>query len=898
MKRVFKLPTNRGRISKDVEAELQFHLEGRVEELMATEGMSRDAAEREARRRFGDYDTYRQEANAIDRGMARRKNAVELFHSAVREARTALRSLGRSPSFSIISIITLALGLGAATTIFTLLDRVVLRPMPYPNANRLVALATAWPKLKAGTEFGISRGQYFYLKQNSQLIEDVVFYDVDMEVLDGDGSKPPERVSTIQTSASAFPMLGIRPIVGQPLSASDELRPDGKPGVALLSYEFWQRRFGGDRGVVGRTIHLNDGMPLEIIGILPPGTAMPNAVGDIWYRDHLNPADPPQNNHTHFGIALAKRGVTAAAVQTEVQQLQDRFARANPNVYSPNFVKRTGFSMRARWLRDQVVGSTVVRALWLVFAAVAFVLLIAGANVANLFLIRIDARRREIALRRALGADNVHIALYTLGETLCLAGLAGLLAIGIGFGLLKLVLLIAPQSLPRLAEVGFDWRSVTFCLGASLAFGVAFGLLPIASPTTDNAVLRDGSRGLTRSRVRENVRRALVLTEVALAVVLLAGAGLMLKTFARLRAEPAGFDATGVHTMLINAASHIPKKSSEVERFWHDLVTRVEAIPGVSRAGAGSSLPLVAGDGCSGLLFDVTNSAGESGNCMPWDIVTPGYLEVFGIKVRGQSPTWESVEAHAAPVVVTKAFGDRFWEASDPIGHWMKPFNPTMSQFTIVGVSDDMHFTGIQQPVSQRAFFPLLASTDTSSFRIGSALTLVIKAPTLSSGALATQVRAILAQIEPKAVVADVTPMETLVARSMAQTSFTMLLLLVAASIALILSAVGLYGVVSYIVNQRRGEIGVRRALGAQVSDVTRLVVGQSIALASVGSLAGVVAAIGATRLLRALLFNVSPLDPLVLGGTVLVLLIVATIASVAPALRAARIDPVEAMRA
>lgn len=897
MKRVFRLPSSRKRAADDLDAELAFHLEGRVEDLMVQEGLTRDAAEREARRRFGDYDEYRRQAHTIDDGMLQRRNLMSLLDSLVRELRTALRSLSRSPAFSIIAVVTLALGLGAATTIYTLIDHVVIHPLPYRNADRLVQLATAWPKTKAGTEYGISRGQYFYFKQNSPLLEDVMFYDYGMSVMDGDGSAPPERISEIETSASAFSILDIKPMMGRLLTAQDELNPDGDARVVVISYEFWQRRFGKDPNILGRRISIDDGMHLEIIGVLPPGAALPDASADIWYRNHLNPSDRPVNNHPHRGVGLLKPGATPTALQADLQRLQNKFQETYPDVYSPAFLARSGFSMRARFLRDQIVGETVSRALWLVFAAVAFVLLIAGANVANLFLIRTDARRREVAVRRALGADGLHIAFNTLAESVSLAVVSAVLAMGIGYGLLKFVLVLAPQSLPQLSRVAFDWRSAVFCFAFALAFGIVFGLLPLSSPT-DSTVLRDGSRGTTRSRARDALRRGLVVAEVALAVVLLAGAGLMVKTFSRLRSVEPGFDPKGVHTMQIMTPASL-KTAEATENFWRTLSKRVEALPGVLHAGATDQVPLDGtGDGCSSVIVDVTNSAGENAQCMPLHVTTPGVFEALDIHVRGQLPTWEAVDAGLGPVVITKGFGDRFWEQSDPIGHTAKPYNRLMPDFPIVASTvSDVHFSGLQNPPSQWIYFPIVGPPSQQRWNVGGGLMLVAKAPGISTGALASQVRAILAQIEPHAVVADAEPMEAIVARSMAQTSFTMLLLITAAMIALVLSAIGLYGVISYVVSQRRAEIGVRRALGAQVGDVTRLVVGQSITLAAIGAGIGIVGAIAGTRLLRSLLFDVSPTDPTVLGGTVLLLMVIALIAAAAPARRAAGIDPVEAMR-
>jgi predicted permease len=587
--------------------------------------------------------------------------------------------------------------------------------------------------------------------------------------------------------------------------------------------------------------------------------------------------------------------VTVAAALADVKRVQRRMQEEYPTVYHKAFLDRSGFAMNVTSLRDHVVGASIVRGLWLIFGAVGFVLLIAAANVANLFLVRIDARRREVAVRTALGANRTHLAIHYLMESLLLAIAAGAAAIAISAILLHVVLVIAPQTLPRLAEVAIDWRGVAFCLGSALAFGVVFGVLPLGAAALDVSSLRDGGRGLTSSKTRDVARRGLVLAQVALAVVLLAGAGLMTESFARLRRVHPGFDPSGVETMSII----LPRDyhtAQQAETFWHSFIARVGTIPGVLHAGAVDQLPLSGGWGCSGLTVDVTNSLGESGNCMPMGVITPGYLETMGIKFTGTAPTWESLEARTAPAVITSAFAKRFWEDQSALGHIVKPFNPT-NAFPVVAVTEDIRSNGLQNPPIQEVLLPMLATPDAPNWNLGADLTLVVKAPGVSTSLLVPAIRAKLAQVEPKAIVANVQPMELVVAKSMAQTSFTMLLMVIAAAIALALSAVGIYGVIAYVVGQRRGEIGIRIALGAQIGAVTRLVVGQSLAIVAAGVALGVACALAGTRLLRSLLFDVSPSDPLVLAAAALVLLIVAVLASAGPARRAARIDPVEAMR-
>jgi predicted permease len=759
-----------------------------------------------------------------------------------------------------------------------------------------VNVASLWPKTKADLEYGISRGQYFYFKQRARSFSNILFYDPGVIAIGGDGSHAPELAPEAEVSASTFTMLGLKPELGNLFTESDERLPRGAIQPALISHEYWQRRFGGDPQIIGRKIDAQDDGFINVVGVLPPGSALPDVHPDIWLPNHLDPAEAPQNNHPHRGLALLAPNVTLAAANAEILALQDRMQQEYPTVYSPTFLERTGFRMQLEPLGDKIIGPAITRGLWMMFAAVGFVLFIAVANVANLFLVRIDARRREVALRRALGADVSHLAVHYLAESIALSLVAAALGMVLGYVLLRVVLTIAPQSLPRLAEVGFDWRSVAFCVVTSASFGIVFGLLPLGSAGADATMLRDGARGMTSSKAREVARRALVLTQVALAVVLVASAGLMLRTFARMRAANLGFNPTGVHTMQVIVPNTYDNATAAT--FWHQLTDRLRAVPGITAAAATSSLPMTGMDGCNGMYVDVTSANGEKGNCMPFSLITPGYFEAMGIKAKGKLPTWSDLEAQLGPVVVAKGFSDRFWGERGAVGHGIQPFNDKYPFFPVVAIVDDIRDAGVQAPPTQMSYFPLVAPAGSARWRTGGSLNLVVRAPTLSSSAVSRHVKAILAQLEPKAIITKETSMSEIVAKSMAQTSFTMLLLLISATIALMLSAVGIYGVISYLVGQRRGEIGVRMALGAQTSQVVRLVVGRSLGLAAAGVAIGVAVSVIATRLLRSLLYDVSPNDPLVLAGTVAVLLGVAVLAALAPARRAARIDPVEAMRA
>jgi putative ABC transport system permease protein len=892
-RRVFRLPSSRDRLRDELDAELLFHLEGRIEDLMEREGLSRDAAAREAKRRFGDVQSYAKEIRSIDDGMLHRRNRMELRSAILRETRHAFRTLRRTPSFSLIVVLTLGLGLGAATTIFTLLDRVVIRPLPYPDADRMIHLGTMWPKIKAGTEYALSRGQFFYFQQNSRAIAKLGLYSTSSMPIRGDGAHAAERVATVESSASLFDVLGIAPIMGR-LFTPEEGRAN-YPAVALITRGYWERRFGADPAVLGKRIQVGDST-IEIVGVLPASAAVPEYRADIWLPKHLDPAESPQNNHTHQAIGVLAPGVTLEAARADITRLQRRLQEEYPNVYSKAFVERVGFSMNVTMLRDDIVGETVVRTLWVLFGSVAFVLLIAAANVANLFLVRIDARRREMAVRAALGADRAHLAAHYLAESFLITAVAGVLAIGLGYALLQVVLALAPQSLPRLDEVAFDARGIAFCFTGALAFGALFGTLPLLSTKIDIAMLRDGARGLTASRGREIAWRGLVITQVGLAVVLLAGASLMVKSFMQLRQVKPGFDPVGVHTMTLYVPFGRYKNPEDFSAFWRQLGERVEALPGVKRAGFTDALPMDGGWGCDGIGTDAV--AGEKVQCMPVVTASPGYFETMGIAIAGERPTWSMNDAHAGPVVVSKSFARRFWGTDKVVGRRVVPFgNSKFPGFPIVGVADDVRAEGLQNAPIEAAYLPLLPRQGSPFWNSSSRLILVIRAPAVDPRALNASVRRIVDEMDSQVPIADASSMEVVVAKSMATTSFAMLLLLISASIALTLSAVGLYGVITYLVGQRRSEIGIRIALGAQVTEVARMVVGQSVRIAVIGAVVGVAGAFVGMRLLQSMLFEVNATDPIVLGGTSLTLILVATLAAAAPARRATKIDPVEAMR-
>jgi putative ABC transport system permease protein len=826
---------------------------------------------------------------------------VEIFDALRRELPHAARVLLRTPSFSLIAFITLAVGIGATTAIYTVLDAVVLRPLPYRGVERLVSvLHPATVPGNGESKWGLSAGGYFLFKAENSSFEDLGGYTSSSEiVLNGDGA---DEARSADVTASIFSTLQARPAIGR-LIGPDEDRPGAAP-VVVLSYEYWQRRFGGDRNVVGTMLQTSDG-PIEVIGVAERGLSLPkpgpfastaDLAGfgvDLWLPLRLNPNGPFQNSHQYSGIARLKPGVTPEAAQRDLTTIMGEFTAKLPNAYSAGFLKSFHFRVAVVPLRDEVLGPKLAKALWVLFGAVALVLCIACANVANLFLVRMESRRRESAIRTALGADRAHMALHFLSESLLLtlsAAAAGVIVAQVG---LRAILAIAPTDVPRLSTVGLDAASIAFAFTLAIAAGVLFGVLPLARTKVDVNTLREGGRGLTSSAAQRAVRGGLVIGQVALALVLLAAAGLMLRTFANLRRVKPGLEPSGVLTFATTLEGSV-KSPDAAMALLQQMQTRLGSLPGVVKVGASESLPLQDyGSGCTTVLREADPLSGErTGACIATPAVLPGFFESLGIPVRGRTPEWTDYDMTARTTtvaVITGALAKHLWPNEDPIGKGIaigdRHFNSGF--YRIVGVIPELRAKGLDQPPVEAVF---------AADGMGDAVW-TVKVSKGDPMALLPSIRRILNEVAPRAPIINPRTMSDVVARSMARASFIMTLLLIAGSMALLLSAVGIYGVISYLVTQRRTEIGVRVALGARVPQVASLVLGQTMRLTIAGVVIGLAGAIVSMRALGSLLFEVSPTDPAVLATTAVMLIVIAAAASLAPARRAARIDPVEAMR-
>ncbi|MEO5816073.1 MAG: ABC transporter permease [Gemmatimonadaceae bacterium] len=896
LRRTFRLPATRQRAHAAVDEELHFHIEGRIEELMSL-GHSRAEAETEARRRFGDYDDYKRQATAIDEQIIQERQRMDFFESIRRELRQAVHVLTRSPGFTITAVFTLALGLGAATAIFTMLDAVVLRPLPYADAEQLVELTSPVPKFKGDTLWGLARHEMFYFKESSRTLTDIgVYQNNEVTVGSGTSSWPAEKARAAMVSSTLFNVLGFRPMHGRLLTTDDNR--DRQPHVVVLGEGYWKRRFGGDEKIVGSVVDI-EGYPMTVIGVLPTSAQLPDRTIDMWLPAFVDSRMPAMNNHTWKAIGRLRAGHTAAEAQRELAPLTARLPELFPQAENENFVRTTGFYTQVRPLRDVVVGDQMIRALWILFGSVMLVLVIAAANLSNLFLVRIDARRREMAVRAALGADRMHLAIQLFSESLVIALLAGVLAVTFATVGLRLLLVVAPSELPRLSEVHLGVSGVAFALTGALLTAFALGLLPLAGPATlDIGLLREGGRGLTSSKRRQLVRAALVVSQVALSLVLLTASGLMVRSFMNLRAVKPGFDPRGVVTMNISLPQGDYGKSSERTSFvFQQIAERIQQVPGVIVAGYSEKIPLASGYLCTGVAIEGNEDSRARGDCPPTSMVSPGYFEAMGIKVEGEALTWQNMNAKSGDMVISRAFADHIWPNESAMHKGIKYNDYKPPFYRVSGIAADVLAEGSDKPPVTVVYFPMLPIDGAPLYGPVTSTNLVVRTRSSDPIALTPGISKIVSEIEPRAAISNAQSMESLVSKSMAKRSFTMMLLSIAAAMALFLSVVGLYGVISYVVGQRRSEIAIRMALGAPAAAVGRMIVGQSVRLALVGVVIGIVASLASLRVLQSLLFGVSPTDPLLMAGASLLLVVVAAAAGYGPAYRAAHVDPADVLR-
>jgi putative ABC transport system permease protein len=851
-------------------------------------------AREESLRRFGSVSRVRDETCSIDDSARREQRRMELFDSIRRAIRLSVRSLTRAPVFTAVAVLTLALGIGATTAIFSLINSVVLRPLPYPESDRLVALRHAVPGISEQDRWGSSVASYFHYLDNNRTLESVAAYTTSVFTLAGEGGA--ERLTGARVTPSMFDVLGVRLAFGRAFTESD--MGEGAEDVALLGYGAWNAWFGGDAAIVGRTVQLNS-RPVTIIGIVDGDIHLPGAETHVWQPlTDVNRSAPVENAHWVGVYGRLRPGIAVAAANADIQRLTAQLPDVFPRAYGGGFMETSGFRADVTGVRAIVLAG-VDRVLWMLLGAVGFVLLIACANVANLLLVRAEGRRREHTVRAAMGAERAHFAVQYLTESLLLTLVAcglGLLAAHVA---LRALVASAPVAIPRLGEVALDGTSALFAVGLALVTALVFGLAPVARSSRDFSELRDSGRGATPSRQRQLVRSGLIVGQVALALILLAGGGLMLQSFMNLRGVESGIDHENVLTFQIFLPPARYPGTDEVFAFEQQFAERVRSLAGVQAVGGTTALPLAGAGGCA---YTVTEGMvlppGTEPPCLATIFVRPGFFDVLRIPVEGAAFTWSDVERRAGGVVVSRALAERLWPGEDPLGKGIISFRDGPPWYRVIGVAGDVRHAGLDQPPIEAIYYPSRAIEGASAYPFRGP-TYVIRTSHGDPMRLREPVRRVLASLDPEVALANVRTMREVVMTSpaMARTTFTMTLLGIAAAMALFLSAVGLYGVIAYLVGRRQAEIGIRMALGARVSQVARLVLVQSVRLTLAGIVLGVAGALLLTGTMEAVLYGVSPAEPAVMAAVSVLLLVVAVLASLLPARRAARTDPAQALR-
>ena len=819
--------------------------------------------------------------------------------------RHAARRLLRAPAFAVTAVLTLALGIGGTIAVFTVVNGVLLQPLPYPHAERLVDLSHTLA-LAGLTRVDQSDATFLLYRRDNRVFTDVGVYRstaVNMRVpgaAPGSGATA-ERVSAARVTPSVFRVLDAASMRGRGLTEADAA--PGAPAVAVISQGLWTRDFGDDPAVVGRHLSI-DGVDHEIVGVMPARFAFPDAQAAVWIPLQFDAAHTKSAAFDYRGIARLRRGVSLAQATADLQRLLPQVPVAFPGRLSVAAIRVMHMTVAVRPLRDVMV-SGVSRILWIVLGSVGVLLLIACANVANLFLARAEGRQREFAVRRALGAGRVALIDDCIGEAVMLSALGGLLGLALASaGVALLLRLPVSASIPRLSEVHVDAAVVAFASGVSLLAALVVSAMPAlrTGSVALAAVLAADGRTSTGSGGRQRARRALVVSQVALALVLLAGAALFARSFQRLRAVNPGFAADQALSFRLALPAAEYARAGDAARTLVETLRALRGLPGVQAAGLATRLPLdeEAAQDSAVFIEDHPTTPGKIPDIHPMVFATPGYFAAMRIPlVAGRlyaAPDPSSDPAHSPrEVVVSEAFADRYWNAATAVGKRIR-MNPAGPWSTIVGVVGSTHDDGLEKPPAQTVYSPLLTSTASGEPWTPRNVAFVVRAGG-DEDALGTAVRRAVQASVPGVPAYRMLPLRELVSGAVSRTTFTLLLIGVAALVATAVGATGIYGVIAYLVALRTREIGVRLALGAQPTDVRRMVVRRAVGDAATGVVAGLIGAVVATRALASLLFGVTPTDPVALAGAALVLLATAVAASWLPARRAARLDPAIALR-
>jgi putative ABC transport system permease protein len=800
----------------------------------------------------------------------------------ISDFRHAWRALLRTPGFLVTSVTTLALAIGVVVGMFSVVNAVLLRPLPFPDADRLVVLSGTAPGSDLPERFGLGAEFYLHYKERSQLLDGIFLFGAGTSTLRAD--ERVERIPMAFPTNDIYATLGARPQLGRlPV-------PDDGDRVVLISDRLWSTWFGRDPAVIGRTYFVSGEMR-QVIGVMPPEFSFPSDQTLLWVPIDIRPADVRPGQPGPPLIARMKPRVTREQLASELtrlsKELPARFGGA------PNYARLIDqHSAVVDPVLERLVGPTARTSLWVLLGAVSVVLLIACANVANLFLVRAEGRRRDLAVRRAIGASRAQLVRLQLAEAFLVALPAGILAVILSALTLPLFLRAAPEGIPRLALAGMDVWTLTAAFALVVLVALACGTVPaLYASSPDLARLREGSRGSTGRR--HLGRDVLIVGQTALALVLLIGSALLVQSLQRLRGVDAGYDTADIYTFQFAPEQERLTDGPTWGRLHLDFMDRLRALPGVTGVGVVNNIPLDEGTG-GGRFLTATMDPDGGGALLDQNFAGGDYFRVMGIDLlQGRPFTSDEAVTPNNSVIISRSAAARLWPDRDPLGQQVRRAAGAVQWFTVVGVVEDVKQDDWRDAGEAIVYFPLTGPTP-DAWALGSPA-YVVKSPRAAS--LGREVRELVRQVAPEAPVYRDFTMEFLAERSMVELSFTMLTLGVISALATMLGAVGLYGVLSYVVAERTREIGVRMALGASAGAVRRLVVSHGGKVVLAGAALGVAAALASTRLLDALLYEVSAVDPAVFVAMSIMMIGIGLLASYVPARRASRVDPIESLR-
>ena len=891
---------SRGRRYDDLSVSIQEHISERADEL-EEEGMPRKQAEQAARREFGNVALIEQQSREAWQWTA--------LESVLSDAHFALRRLGKAPGFTATILLTLAIGIGANTAVFSVVNGVLLKPLPYPHSEELAALWMNAPGAGGLSNFQsglqLSQSMYLTFSQHNRTFQSMgVWTRAKANVT---GAAQPDEVNATYVSGGVLETLQVPAAIGRWFTAADQA-PHGANTV-MLSYGYWQRRFGGDPRVIGRSLQV-DGQTRTIVGAMPRGFRVVDAVDqdfDILIPLAIDPTNQKLAGFGLTGIARLKPGVSLAQADADIARLipvwMDSWTNgpgSNPHYYevwriTPNF----------RPLKQQVIGN-VGNVLWVVMATVGLVMLIACVNIANLLMVRAETRHHELSIRAALGAGRARIVRELLIESVLLGLMGGVVSMAVAYAGLRLLVAMGPTDLPRLSEVSFDAGSLGFTFVLAVLSGLLFGSIPALkyARTKASAMMAGANRTASTGRARQRSRNVLVVAQVAMAMVLLVSSVLMIRTFVALRHVEPGFrDAAHVQTMSIYIPEQVTKDPRLVARMQREVADKLAAIPGVTSVGFAASVPMDGNDPNWDIIaVEGKVYPGGDGPLQLYNYVSPGYFQTLGTHlVAGRDFTWDDLEQVRPMVMVSESFARENWgSAQAAVGKRIKKYDSSPWQ-EVIGVVEDVHVHGVDEKAPAIIDWPTTFSDRFATPPQMDGLRFVsfaIHSSRAGTTGLLGQMQQAVGSVNADLPLAGLGTMQQLYVQSMARTSFTLVMLAIAGSMALALGVIGIYGVISYTVSQRTREIGIRLALGAQRRELRWMFVRSALLMTAVGVAIGVGAAAGLMQLMKSLLFGISPLDPFTYAAVPFVLAAAAVVASYLPARRAAAVNPVDALRA